>query len=380
MSDSNLSATACDIRIKMAGDSSKLVKVLVIGNYPPPMCGWAIQTYLVSAELRRRGQVCDVLKINENRMVKSPNYVDVQDGWDYLKKIVGFTLRGYRLNVHMNGTSKKGYLLALITTVIGRLMFRPIALTFHGGLSQDYFPRHDSWRLHQAFRLLFQGARRIACDSLDIKHAIEGYGIKPQKITAIATFSPQYLRFTRADLPGDVEKFLSERKPVFFSYLSFRPEYRLETVREGMKRFRGTYSDAGFIWLGFPDRELSQARAFVNTWSEEERRSLLLLGNLTHDEFLTLLTRSSAYLRSPACDGVAASVLEALALGVPVVASENGRRPAKVLTYRDEDAADMYAKMVYLMKNYGEIREHTNGSANDDTQDNVARMADWLSQ
>jgi glycosyltransferase involved in cell wall biosynthesis len=125
---------------------------------------------------------------------------------------------------------------------------------------------------------------------------------------------------------------------------------------------------------------LSQARAFVNTWSEEERRSLLLLGNLTHDEFLTLLTRSSAYLRSPACDGVAASVLEALALGVPVVASENGRRPAKVLTYRDEDAADMYAKMVYLMKNYGEIREHTNGSANDDTQDNVARMADWLSQ
>jgi len=77
----------------MAGDSSKPVKVLVIGNYPPPMCGWAIQTYLVTVELRRRGQVCDVLKINENRMVKSPDYVDVQDGWDYLKKIVGFTLR-----------------------------------------------------------------------------------------------------------------------------------------------------------------------------------------------------------------------------------------------------------------------------------------------
>lgn len=380
MTDSSLSATAYDLRIKMAGDSSKPVKVLVIGNYPPPMCGWAIQTYLVTAELRRRGQVCDVLKINENRMVKSPDYVDVQDGWDYLKKIVGFTLRGYRLNMHVNGTSKKGYLLALIATIIGRLMFRPIALTFHGGLSQDYFPRHDSWGLHQAFRLLFLGARRIACDSLDIKQAIEGYGIKPQKITSIATFSPQYLRFTRADLSGEVEKFLSEHEPVFCSYLSFRPEYRLEIVREGMKRFRGTYSDAGFIWLGFPDRELSHVRAFVNTWSEEERRSLLLLGNLAHDEFLTLLTRCSAYLRSPACDGVAASVLEALALGVPVVASQNGRRPAKVITYRDEDAADMYAKMVYVMENYGEIRAHTNGPANGDTQDNVACMADWLTQ
>jgi hypothetical protein len=36
------------------------VKILQIGNYPPPMCGWAIQLKLVTEELRRRGDVCDV--------------------------------------------------------------------------------------------------------------------------------------------------------------------------------------------------------------------------------------------------------------------------------------------------------------------------------
>ena len=46
-------------------------KILQIGNYPPPMCGWAIQTKLVTEELRRRGHICDVLKINENREVKT---------------------------------------------------------------------------------------------------------------------------------------------------------------------------------------------------------------------------------------------------------------------------------------------------------------------
>lgn len=36
-------------------------KILVIGNYPPPMCGWAMQTKLVVDELRRRAHVCEVL-------------------------------------------------------------------------------------------------------------------------------------------------------------------------------------------------------------------------------------------------------------------------------------------------------------------------------
>ncbi|HLZ43775.1 MAG TPA: hypothetical protein VKQ11_22610 [Candidatus Sulfotelmatobacter sp.] len=360
--------------------SSRPVKVLVIGNYPPPMCGWAIQTFWVTAELRRRGQVCDVLNLNENRMVKSPDYIDVTGAWDYLTKVVGCVVRGYRLNVHVNGTSRKGYILALIATITGWLALRPVALTFHGGLSQGYFPRYDSPPLYLAFRLLFSAAGKIACDSREIKRAIESYGISPNKVADIATFSPQYLTYTQTPLPTEVGAFLFEHWPVFCSYLCFRPEYRLETIREAMNLFRRAYSNAGFIWVGFPARELPSAHAFLKTWSEEERRSLLLIGNIGHDEFLTLLTRCSAYLRSPACDGVAASVLESLALGVPVVASENGRRPAGVVTYRDQDAADLCAKMSYVTANDSVIRARiTHRSVgNEDFQDNVARTADWL--
>jgi len=365
----------------MRRNDTRPVKVLIIGNYPPPMCGWAIQTYQVAAELRRRGQVCDVLNINENRRVKGPEFVDVQGAWDYFAKVVRFTLRGYRLNTHVNGMSPKGYLLAMIAAAIGRITFQPVSLTFHGGLGQKYFPRLDSWKLRQAFRLLFQSATKIACDSPEIKDAIEEHGIDPRKIAPIATFSPKYLAFTPTALPGHVEEFLSEHDPVFFSYLSFRPEYRLDVIREGMRRFRVTHSNAGFIWLGFPNREWPQARAFVDAWPQEERRSLLLLGNLVHDDFLTLLTRCTACLRSPACDGVAASVLEALALKVPVVASENGRRPAGVITYRDEDAADMCAKMAYVTDNSRSIRSHEDRPRTDHVAaESVSQMADWLTQ
>jgi glycosyltransferase involved in cell wall biosynthesis len=355
---------------------SAAAKILQIGNYPPPMCGWAIQTKLVTDELRRRGHVCDVLKINEGRQIKDTSYVDVQNGRDYLAKVLRFAFRGYRLNVHVNGMSKKGYVLALIAVLAGRLVLRPALMTFHGGLSQDYFPRPDSARLQFAFWLLFTLAGGVACDSADIKQAIVDYGIRPEKVTAIATFSSQYLSFTPAPLSPEIETFLAKRDPVFFSYVSFRAEYRLEVLREGMAKFRKLYPNAGFVWLGFPEKEMPPARKFIADWPADERASLLLLGNLTHDEFLTLMSRSFACLRTPACDGVAASVLESLTMGVPVVASENGRRPAGVVTYDEMDSDDMVAKLCYVAQNYDQVKARTRLSEADD---NVGLMADWLS-
>jgi glycosyltransferase involved in cell wall biosynthesis len=354
-------------------------KILQIGNYPPPMCGWAIQTKLVVDELRRRGHVCEVLKINENRQLKSPEYIEVQDGLDYLRKVWRYAARGYRLNVHVNGMSKKGYWLALIAVLVGRILHRSPLVTFHGGLDQMYFPKYRG-PVHWKFYLLFRLAAGTACDSADIKDAIERYGIQPEKVVAIATFSSQYLDFKVAPLPADAESFLASHYPVIFSYVSFRPEYRLELLREAMASYRKSYPTAGFIWLGFPDKEFSGAKEFAKDWPEAERQSLLLLGNLTHDQFLTLLTRSRINLRTPACDGVAASVLESLALGVPVVASENGRRPDGVVTYSDTDAADMCSKLVYATQHIEEVKQRIPAQAgDDDDNDNVGKMADWLS-
>jgi len=350
-------------------------KILQIGNYPPPMCGWAMQLKLVTEELRRRGHVCEILKINEGREIKSPEYVDVQGGLDYLIKIWKFALRGYRLNVHVNGMSKKGYALALAAGITGRLVGQPALVTFHGGLSQDFFPKHDGSVAHWAFYLLFALAGRIACDSQPIHDEIIKYGISSDKVRSIATFSPQYLQFTPVALPDAVETFLQRHFYVFLSYVSFRAEYRLEILREGMKRFREIVPHTGYIWLGFPEKELPAAQEFVSQWPDDERNSLLLLGNLNHDQFLTLLSRCTIYLRTPACDGVAASVLEAVALRVPVVASQNGRRPSGVITYGDTDVADMVDKLSFVIQHLYDVRSNLQSES---TEDNIGQMVDWL--
>ncbi|PYT56242.1 MAG: hypothetical protein DMG43_00610 [Acidobacteria bacterium] len=210
---------------------------------------------------------------------------------------------------------------------------------------------------------------------MQVKRAIERYGLDPDRVVAIPGFSRQHVDFQPVPLASDVEAFLHKRHPVFFCYVSFRPEYRLPVLRDAMLRFRRRYPNAGFIWLGFPSKELPAARDFVGCWPGRERESLLLLGNLAHDEFLTLLTRCFAYVRTPACDGVSSSILESLALGVPVVASENGSRPTSVITYRGKDAEDLCAKLIGLAASYAQAKDQTRL---EDAEDNISRTADWL--
>lgn len=351
-----------------------MAQFLQIGNYPPPMCGWAIQTMLVTEELRRRGHVCRVLNINENRKVKSPEFIDVQNGLDYVFKLMAFMLRGYRVHAHVNGESPKGYFLALIAVLLGRLFAKPAILTFHGGFPQTYFPRKEL-RVRWPFAFLFRMASQISCDSLEIERAIESYGVGRQRIASIPCFSSELLEFSPVTLPPQIETFLSTHFPVFSCYVSYRPEYRLPVLREAMLRFRQIYPDAGFVWVGFPAKEFLSARASLGEWSKDEAQSLLLLGNLPHAEFLSLQRRCSASIRTPACDGVSASVLEALALGIPVVASENGRRPPGVVTYFEHDAADLCAKLVFLMEHYESVKAQTRVET---LRNNTKDMVDWL--
>lgn len=351
------------------------MKFLQIGNYPPPACGWAMQTKLLLEEIRQRGYVCEVLNINESRKRKTAEYVDVQNGFDYVYKLVRFAWNGYRFQMHVNAQSKTGYLLALLAAIVGRLSGRPIALSWQGGLQQKYFPRRKGQLLREIYRVLFLLSGKIACNEVRIKKAIESYGIEPGRVAAIPAFSKQNLEFRKVPLDPKIVEFLKSHDPVFFCYVSFRPEYRLPVLRAAMNKFRQKHSQAGFIWLGFPSRELQPAEEFVEEWAPQERDSLLLLGNLSHDEFLTLLARCFAYIRTPACDGVAASVLESLFLGIPVVASENHSRPAGVTTYDETDAQDLCEKLEFVRENYAQLKEQT--QLHDD-EDNVARTVDWL--
>ena len=99
-------------------------RILEIGNWPPPVCSWSMSLVGLRKELEARGWDCQVMNLNENRRVRSPEYIDVQSGPDYFWKVLRHVWRGYAVHVRVNGETKKGYLLALAALLLARMAQR----------------------------------------------------------------------------------------------------------------------------------------------------------------------------------------------------------------------------------------------------------------
>jgi glycosyltransferase involved in cell wall biosynthesis len=312
------------------------VKFLEIGPYPPPNSGWSVRIKFLKTAFISKGHDCRVLNLGKYRKIKSSEYIDVQNGLDYLLKLILFRLKGYHFHIHMNAQAVKGPILSLAALIISLLTFERAAITLHGGVKQLYL---------------------IICNNEPIKSEIVRYGLllNKHKIFPIQAFSVQYLDCSEAELPEKITNYLKFKKNIIFCYMVLRNGFYIETLIDFLERLD---SDVGVILTGIREVEDDDVSEYYQKILVlKEKKIILTVGNLDHDQFMTLLGKSDIFLRTPVSDGVASSVLEALALKVPVVASENGRRPQSVITYQADNAEELGSKVKDVLINQDEFRK-----------------------
>jgi glycosyltransferase involved in cell wall biosynthesis len=306
-----------------------------------------MRVQLLKRQLEQRGHTCAVLNIGQSRRIPSDEYETVMSAFDYLRKVCVFSARGYVAHVHVNGASVQGFALALIAEIVSLLCGRRCVLTFHAGTDQIYFPRPKYPWLLPMFWVLFTIPQRIICNSEAVKARICEYGIPSKKISAIQAFSTQYLEFERRPLEPALDRFYARFPVLLFSYVNLRPKFHPVELLDGFAQVARRRSDVGLVLCGvggYPELDL---RLAVQARLEREDLAgrVLMVDDLDHDDFLNALSRATVFVRSHVSDGVCSSVLEALALRVPVVASENGQRPAGVVTYRATDADELATRL-----------------------------------
>jgi glycosyltransferase involved in cell wall biosynthesis len=332
-------------------------KVLEVCAYPPPRAGWSMRAEVVTKALRAAGHDCIALNTGSNRRVPSPEYETVMDPWDFVRKLWRFSRAGYTIHAHMNGDSAMGFVRTVLCEVVALVAGTRCYLTFHAGVDQSYFPKHKAPVLTPLYRLLFAIPKLIICNSQAVKDRILDYGVPAWKVVPIPAFTRQYLDFTPVTLPPHVEAFLDRTPDILFTYVRVREGFNLPTLADGFAHVAQRRAGVGLLLVGVTD-DVDAA-----LWADFEERCrrqgvwsrVCVVEDFDHDQFLTAVTRSSMFVRTPTTDGVSSSVLEAMALGVPIVAAENGTRPPGVVTFRADDPADLARQIEHVLDHHDEV-------------------------
>jgi glycosyltransferase involved in cell wall biosynthesis len=298
------------------------MRVLQLGPYPPPHGGVQSNLVAIRTFVRRHNVPCAVINITRHRR---PDFDEVY----YPKSAPGLIQLLLRLDydilhLHVGGKLSRRLLsLALVCTLMRR---SKAVMTFHSG----GYPSSDEGKSTTRNSLAGFVLRRF--DGLigvnpEIISFFQRLGIAPNRTRLIYPHSFLPEENSAAALPEPLASFFSEHGPVLISVGLLEPEYDLPLQIEVLGQVRQEFPSAGLLLIGSGSLE-QELRNSIHASSYGEH--ILLCGDVPHAITMAAISRANLMLRTTLFDGDAVSVREALHLGTPVIASDNGMRPAGV--------------------------------------------------
>ncbi len=326
------------------------MKILLIGPYPPPHGGVSVHVSGIHRQLMAAGVRCRVLDTSRDRPGLRFGIVVLRRAW-----------QGWTLHLHTNGHNLKSWVLALGCGLAGQAGGGCI-LTLHSGMAPCYLRAAPRWgrRLAAFVCSLYT---RVICVSDGIRDAIVSLGLPAHR----AEIVPAWLKTERLEVSLDpsILAWMGRHQPLLSTALSFRPEYGFDLLATAVARLRLGYPSVGCIVMGTGEQRDEAERRIREMGLEE---NVLMLGDVDHDACLALISASDVFVRPTLEDGDSISVREALSLGVPVVASRTGTRPAGTILFQPGDLGEMLSKFELAM------------AAKRDTEAPVAGCMDRLMQ
>jgi glycosyltransferase involved in cell wall biosynthesis len=307
------------------------MRVLLIGDYPPPYGGVAIHVQQLHRFLRGRGVEAKVLDIGKGGR-PAPDVIPVQSLARFGLRLAGFLSAGWTVHVHTSGNNPKSWMLAAAAAVPAPRS--PRVITLHSGLLPDYLAGSPARRA--LARAALAGYSRVVAVSPAVKAALVGCGVPEGKILVQPAFCGSQVK------PGPVtpavELARARRKPLLAMAHHPSPVYGRLVMFRALRMLAEELPEVGLAVFGPGTRTPEFARdareTHVASYLED-------LGELDHEEVLGLLSRCDAFIRPTTHDGDAISVREALALGVPCVASDVCTRPEGTYLFRAGHAPDL---------------------------------------
>jgi glycosyltransferase involved in cell wall biosynthesis len=292
------------------------MRIALVGDRPPPHGGISVHVENLASQLQQAGTQVEVLDTAHTRSLPA-----------FSRKLASLVARGFLLHVHTAGHNEKSWLLAM-TGGLARGPLHRNLITLHSGLLPDYLEGVPSRRW--AARLALAPYGRVVAVSGAIGQALVEAGVPAQNLVLLPAFSAGAVRPTQP--PAAFSTLRSRHAPLLACALAPSPIYGSRVLLAALALLGRKLPRVGCAVYG-PD--LDELRPLAKELGVVDR--VHVLGELEHGAALALVRDSDAFVRPTLGDGDALSVREALALGVPVVASDAVPRPDGVHPFQSGD-------------------------------------------
>jgi glycosyltransferase involved in cell wall biosynthesis len=294
--------------------------VLQLGPYPPPHGG--VQTNLVAIRehLRRHGVRAPVINLTRHRHANGDDVYYPRTARQVIKLL--HTIRADVVHLHIGGQlSPRLLALCLVCALVPG---RKAVLTFHSGGYPAWGRRGARAASLRGF--IFRRLDAIIAVNAEIADLFRSLGVPADRVKVICPYAPVSVS-GGVDLTDELRRFRRAHDPLLTTVGLLEPEYDLPFQIESLAAIRQRFPNAGLVIIGSGSLE-PQLRQLIE--SQADGRHVLLCGDVAHPLTIRVMAESDLFLRTTLYDGDSVSVREALQLGVPVIATDNGMRPAGV--------------------------------------------------
>jgi glycosyltransferase involved in cell wall biosynthesis len=292
-----------------------------------------VQTNLVAIRrfLLARGIPCAVINLTRYRREDGDEIYYPKNPLDVLKLLT--RLRYDIIHLHFGGNlSLRLMMLAMACCLMPR---SKTVLTFHSGGYPLSAAGKDAKPL--SFRgFVLRRFDRVIGVNQELEKLFRRFGVAEEQIRLIYPHAIS-LDLVERSLPDHLARFFQTHHPTLVTVSGLEPEYDLSLQIDVLGQVRERFPDAGLVIIGSGSLE-TEVKERIQ--SKPYAEHILLCGDVPHSTTLRAIAESDLFLRTTLYDGDSISVREALLIGTPVIATDNGMRPGgtRLIPCSDPDA------------------------------------------
>lgn len=313
------------------------MRLVLLGPYPPPHGG--VQTNLVAIRryMRDSGFSCAVINLTRHRREEADEVYYPHSA----AQVIGHLFRNRYDIIHLHIGGNLSFRLLALCFFCSLIPGSRTVLTFHSG-GYPSSPEGRSARARSLRGWVLRRLDRVIAVNPAIVELFLRFGLPPHRVRLI----PPYQRETAAEkLPEPLAGFYASHRPVLLTVGLFEPEYDLPLQIRVFEDVRRCLPDAGLAIIGSGTEERRVRECAARTSCAEH---ILLCGDVPHGATLSAIARADLLLRTTRYDGDSIAVREALQLGTPVIATDNGMRPEGVHLIPTGDGGALHRAIVEL--------------------------------